>query len=123
MGGIIVVNATLPGASDIWGLWPAVWTLGNLDTAPHSMAFGPTPTTLATWGPYQTKRSQTAPPQPTSLETMPPITALSPTSPANVSHPAHATLQAPTPSIPVQRSITVRTSVEGHPRSTSSRLK
>ncbi|KAG8862814.1 hypothetical protein FRB96_000824 [Tulasnella sp. 330] len=32
-GGIIVVNATLPGANDIWGLWPAVWTLGNLGRA------------------------------------------------------------------------------------------
>ncbi|KAG8960617.1 hypothetical protein FRC03_006325 [Tulasnella sp. 419] len=29
-GGIIEVSAVLPGASDVYGLWPAVWTMGNL---------------------------------------------------------------------------------------------
>ncbi|KAG8960222.1 hypothetical protein FRC03_006878 [Tulasnella sp. 419] len=32
-GGLIEVSAVLPGASDIYGLWPAVWTLGNLGRA------------------------------------------------------------------------------------------
>ena len=29
-GGLIVANVMLPGRSDIAGLWPAVWTMGNL---------------------------------------------------------------------------------------------
>ncbi|KAG8906096.1 hypothetical protein FRB99_007620 [Tulasnella sp. 403] len=32
-GGILEVNATLPGASNIYGLWPAVWSMGNLGRA------------------------------------------------------------------------------------------
>ncbi|KAG9044314.1 hypothetical protein FS837_008365 [Tulasnella sp. UAMH 9824] len=32
-GGILEVNAVLPGASDVEGLWPAVWAMGNLGRA------------------------------------------------------------------------------------------
>lgn len=29
-GGMVLVSVSLPGANDITGLWPAVWTMGNL---------------------------------------------------------------------------------------------
>lgn len=29
-GGILLTKVMLPGASDVYGLWPAVWTMGNL---------------------------------------------------------------------------------------------
>ena len=29
-GGYLVANMSLPGASDVWGLWPAFWMMGNL---------------------------------------------------------------------------------------------
>lgn len=32
-GGYIEASVTLPGANDIQGLWPAIWTLGNLGRA------------------------------------------------------------------------------------------
>jgi beta-glucan synthesis-associated protein KRE6 len=32
-GGYIEVNVSLPGTSTVWGLWPAVWTMGNLGRA------------------------------------------------------------------------------------------
>lgn len=32
-GGIIVTSVVLPGASNVVGLWPAVWTMGNLGRA------------------------------------------------------------------------------------------
>lgn len=32
-GGIIVTSVVLPGRSDVYGLWPAVWTMGNLGRA------------------------------------------------------------------------------------------
>ncbi|KDQ21152.1 glycoside hydrolase family 16 protein [Botryobasidium botryosum FD-172 SS1] len=32
-GGYIEVNVSLPGQSDVFGLWPAVWTMGNLGRA------------------------------------------------------------------------------------------
>lgn len=32
-GGLIVANVSLPGAGDVVGLWPAIWTLGNLGRA------------------------------------------------------------------------------------------
>src|SRR5258708_33957127 len=32
-GGLIVANVSLPGASNVVGLWPAIWTLGNLGRA------------------------------------------------------------------------------------------
>jgi len=32
-GGLIVANVRLPGRSDVAGLWPAVWTMGNLGRA------------------------------------------------------------------------------------------
>ncbi|THU81776.1 glycoside hydrolase family 16 protein [Dendrothele bispora CBS 962.96] len=32
-GGMILASVTLPGASNVAGLWPAVWTLGNLGRA------------------------------------------------------------------------------------------
>jgi beta-glucanase (GH16 family) len=32
-GGLILANVSLPGASNVVGLWPAVWTLGNLGRA------------------------------------------------------------------------------------------
>lgn len=32
-GGYLEVNVSLPGTSDVYGLWPAVWTLGNLGRA------------------------------------------------------------------------------------------
>lgn len=32
-GGYLEVNVSLPGTSDVYGLWPAIWTLGNLGRA------------------------------------------------------------------------------------------
>ncbi|KAK7044468.1 GH16 domain-containing protein [Favolaschia claudopus] len=32
-GGLIVSNVMLPGATNVFGLWPAVWTMGNLGRA------------------------------------------------------------------------------------------
>lgn len=32
-GGYIEVNVSLPGQSNVYGLWPAVWTMGNLGRA------------------------------------------------------------------------------------------
>jgi len=32
-GGLIEVSVRLPGVNDIMGLWPAVWTMGNLGRA------------------------------------------------------------------------------------------
>jgi beta-glucanase (GH16 family) len=32
-GGLIVANVSLPGPNNIAGLWPAIWTLGNLGRA------------------------------------------------------------------------------------------
>ena len=32
-GGYISASVQLPGASDVWGLWPAFWTMGNLGRA------------------------------------------------------------------------------------------
>lgn len=32
-GGYISASIQLPGASDVWGLWPAFWTMGNLGRA------------------------------------------------------------------------------------------
>lgn len=32
-GGYLEVSLSLPGRSDVWGAWPAVWTLGNLGRA------------------------------------------------------------------------------------------
>ncbi|KAI9513053.1 beta-glucan synthesis-associated [Russula earlei] len=32
-GGLIVANVSLPGASNVVGLWPAIWTMGNLGRA------------------------------------------------------------------------------------------
>jgi len=32
-GGLIVTNVMLPGATNVFGLWPAVWTMGNLGRA------------------------------------------------------------------------------------------
>ena len=32
-GGLIESSVTLPGANNIAGLWPAVWTMGNLGRA------------------------------------------------------------------------------------------
>jgi beta-glucanase (GH16 family) len=32
-GGLILANVSLPGASNVAGLWPAIWTLGNLGRA------------------------------------------------------------------------------------------
>lgn len=32
-GGLILASVTLPGANNILGLWPAVWTMGNLGRA------------------------------------------------------------------------------------------
>jgi len=29
-GGIVVASVSLPGLSDVVGLWPAIWTMGNL---------------------------------------------------------------------------------------------
>jgi beta-glucanase (GH16 family) len=29
-GGMVEASVMLPGASDVSGLWPAIWTLGNL---------------------------------------------------------------------------------------------
>ncbi|KAK9762729.1 beta-glucan synthesis-associated protein [Basidiobolus ranarum] len=44
-GGIIEVNVSLPGSSDVPGFWPAIWTLGNLGRAGYGA------TTDGTW-PY-----------------------------------------------------------------------
>ena len=32
-GGLIEASVRLPGANDIMGLWPAIWTMGNLGRA------------------------------------------------------------------------------------------
>ncbi|KAJ7124630.1 beta-glucan synthesis-associated protein [Mycena crocata] len=32
-GGVILCNVMLPGATNVFGLWPAVWTMGNLGRA------------------------------------------------------------------------------------------
>lgn len=32
-GGLLEVAVTIPGASNIFGLWPAVWSMGNLGRA------------------------------------------------------------------------------------------
>lgn len=29
-GGLVETSVTLPGSNDVVGLWPAVWTMGNL---------------------------------------------------------------------------------------------
>ena len=29
-GGYLIANMSLPGESDVWGLWPAFWMMGNL---------------------------------------------------------------------------------------------
>ncbi|THH13367.1 hypothetical protein EW146_g6836 [Bondarzewia mesenterica] len=34
-GGLIEASVTLPGVSNVVGLWPAVWTMGNLGRAGH----------------------------------------------------------------------------------------
>lgn len=34
-GGILEVDVTFPGRSDVGGLWPAVWILGNLGRATY----------------------------------------------------------------------------------------
>ncbi|KAK9710769.1 beta-glucan synthesis-associated protein [Basidiobolus ranarum] len=44
-GGILEVNVSLPGSSEIPGFWPAIWTLGNLGRAGYGA------TTDGTW-PY-----------------------------------------------------------------------
>ncbi|KAJ7663697.1 glycoside hydrolase family 16 protein [Mycena polygramma] len=35
-GGLIVTNVMLPGINNVFGLWPAVWTMGNLGRAGYS---------------------------------------------------------------------------------------
>ena len=47
-GGLILANVSLPGASDVVGLWPAIWTLGNLGRAGYGASLdglvrGPVP--------------------------------------------------------------------------------
>lgn len=32
-GGYMEARVSLPGTSDVWGLWPAIWTMGNLGRA------------------------------------------------------------------------------------------
>lgn len=32
-GGVLLTSVVLPGASDVYGLWPAVWSMGNLGRA------------------------------------------------------------------------------------------
>ncbi len=32
-GGLLETNVSLPGANNVFGLWPAVWTMGNLGRA------------------------------------------------------------------------------------------
>ncbi|CAE7227715.1 unnamed protein product [Rhizoctonia solani] len=34
-GGYFVANVSLPGRSDVYGLWPAVWAMGNLGRVGH----------------------------------------------------------------------------------------
>lgn len=77
-GGLVEVSVSLPGFNNVHGLWPAVWTMGNLGRAgygaslegmvcarlsqsaeplfsyPHS---GHTPTTPAMSGPSRTRQS------------------------------------------------------------------
>jgi beta-glucanase (GH16 family) len=33
-GGLIEASVMLPGANNVAGLWPAIWTLGNLGAFP-----------------------------------------------------------------------------------------
>jgi beta-glucanase (GH16 family) len=37
-GGLIMTSVTLPGLSDVQGLWPAVWMMGNLGLCCDSQA-------------------------------------------------------------------------------------
>ncbi|KAJ7103722.1 beta-glucan synthesis-associated protein-domain-containing protein [Mycena epipterygia] len=57
-GGLVVTSATLPGNNNIHGLWPAVWTMGNLGRAGFGASLDgiPTPTTHATLAPLQIRR-------------------------------------------------------------------
>ena len=32
-GGLVVASVVLPGRSDVYGLWPAIWSMGNLGRA------------------------------------------------------------------------------------------
>ncbi|KAJ7059434.1 beta-glucan synthesis-associated protein-domain-containing protein [Mycena amicta] len=32
-GGLILANVMLPGTTNVFGLWPALWTMGNLGRA------------------------------------------------------------------------------------------
>jgi len=32
-GGLVETSVTLPGANNVVGLWPAIWTMGNLGRA------------------------------------------------------------------------------------------
>ena len=32
-GGLVVASVVLPGFSNVAGLWPAIWTMGNLGEA------------------------------------------------------------------------------------------
>lgn len=82
-GGYIEVAVTLPGLAGVAGLWPAIWTMGNLgragygaslegmvriivipgrepriDLDPRSFCSGHTPTTLVMLEPFQTKHGK-----------------------------------------------------------------
>ncbi|KAF9234999.1 glycoside hydrolase family 16 protein [Melanogaster broomeanus] len=46
-GGLIEASVILPGSNNVTGLWPAVWTMGNLGRAGFGASFGGF---AATWG-------------------------------------------------------------------------
>lgn len=45
-GGLLEVNVSLPGAANVVGLWPAVWTMGNLGRAGYGATLEGTVSTL-----------------------------------------------------------------------------
>ena len=49
-GGLIESSVTLPGANNIAGLWPAVWTMGNLGRAGYGASLEGTVSLLS--GPF-----------------------------------------------------------------------
>lgn len=115
-GGIVETSVVLPGINNVMGLWPAVWTMGNLGRAGYgatldgmvrlvpprpvlwlavrladleSSVSGPILTTLATSARLRIKPKTVFQKQQQSTA-IPHMVAFSPTSAGNVSHGVHA---------------------------------
>lgn len=50
-GGLIETAVTLPGMNNIAGLWPAIWTMGNLGRMPLQIIFSDTNISFSQVGP------------------------------------------------------------------------